>query len=141
MPHTWHDVMLSGKSCAAVSFQSTCHIRGMTNVPLLSFQIVFISIHMPHMWHDLLRTTAGNDAVNISIHMPHTWHDLTMPKSATAKSAFQSTCHIRGMTTEPESTVLGWLFQSTCHIRGMTCGSTLKVFIPCDFNPHATYVA
>ena len=38
------------------TFQSTCHIRGMT----------------PH------KRTARTDR-NISIHMPHTWHDLRLP--------------------------------------------------------------
>ena len=61
------------------------------------FVPVYISIHMPHTWHDGRTRTATSDAAgfqstchirgmtygidviedyrNISIHMPHTWHD------------------------------------------------------------------
>ena len=36
----------------------------------------------------------------ISIHMPHTWHDVRRSLSPCISRKFQSTCHIRGMTTD-----------------------------------------
>ena len=84
---------------ATVGFQSTCHIRGMTISALADQQSFYISIHMPHTWHDALRS--GFRAV---------------------PAEFQSTCHIRGMThRHPVGDGTGQ-FQSTCHIRGMTSG-------------------
>ena len=35
----------------------------------------YISIHMPHTWHDVLGLVRVLGIVRISIHMPHTWHD------------------------------------------------------------------
>ena len=64
------------------------------------------------------RTQEGRP-VWISIHMPHTWHDVAEILYPTARSAFQSTCHIRGMTVD---------FAAFCQRQS-------------DFNPHATYVA
>ena len=37
----------------------------------------------------------------ISIHMPHTWHDGATRTYAATEAVFQSTCHIRGMTSLP----------------------------------------
>ena len=34
------------------TFQSTCHIRGMTIAPEIGSMRLKISIHMPHTWHD-----------------------------------------------------------------------------------------
>ena len=36
---------------------------------------LFISIHMPHTWHDI-EANYSSYPIKISIHMPHTWHDL-----------------------------------------------------------------
>ena len=36
----------------------------------------FISIHMPHTWHDFLFPEILSRKTDISIHMPHTWHDI-----------------------------------------------------------------
>ena len=67
-----------------------------------------ISLHLQiHVFH-------------ISIHMPHTWHDVAVLRCAQDFIQFQSTCHIRGMTSCGISPVAACLFQSTCHIRGMT---------------------
>ena len=62
------------------AFQSTCHIRGMTQIALLLVGVGDkISIHMPHTWHDStpLRIWSG---ISISIHMPHTWHDVAQQR-------------------------------------------------------------
>ena len=100
-------------------FQSTCHIRGMTLHGLVDAPLHGgISIHMPHTWHDgpsLFASVSGS----ISIHMPHTWHD-------------------RKAVPVPPSVPI---FQSTCHIRGMTSGGAGIYPRHADFNPHATYVA
>ena len=78
-------------------FQSTCHIRGMTGNTAGSAQKKYISIHMPHTWHDPrvpwgcparsyfnphatyvawpLSRSIWQSIARISIHMPHTWHD------------------------------------------------------------------
>ena len=61
----------------------------------------------------------GERQMNISIHMPHTWHDTTHWLTGIQGDAFQSTCHIRGMT--------------------LVVVETDKVIN--NFNPHATYVA
>ena len=123
-------------------FQSTCHIRGMTELRARSIGAFIISIHMPHTWHDvvvflLTRTVVFQSTCHIrgmtqpdvdfgilhfiSIHMPHTWHDAARRPPITADRRFQSTCHIRGMTWgHPPSATSPFPFQSTCHIRGMT---------------------
>ena len=51
--------------------------------------------------------------------MPHTWHDSGTTQTRRAR-AFQSTCHIRGMTIPEGFRPQHGIFQSTCHIRGMT---------------------
>ena len=78
-------------------------------------------------------------------------------------NAFQSTCHIRGMTRRGYRGATCCVFQSTCHIRGMTLSTTaihlyfsISIHMPhtwhdkrmarhalhqFHFNPHATYVA
>ena len=100
MPHTWHDTEYSKFKGVDLSFQSTCHIRGMTTAPFIWITLADdfnphatyvawhqqrdlianlweISIHMPHTWHDL--SVNGKQRVGlISIHMPHTWHDAAV---------------------------------------------------------------
>ena len=98
MPHTWHDVI----------DEETGEVSG------------FISIHMPHTWHDFLVVARSGKGKFISIHMPHTWHDRLRSTARMFPSAFQSTCHIRGMTSVKGFHAAKKKFQSTCHIRGMT---------------------
>ena len=114
--------MTSGAAIAGAKskFQSTCHIRGMTAKLRDDLRKVYISIHMPHTWHDSSQRLSCNPS-RISIHMPHTWHDTKIRVVTPHWVQFQSTCHIRGMT------LITWnvspplmSFQSTCHIRGMT---------------------
>ena len=100
-------------------FQSTCHIRGMTDGKRYDVTAKTISIHMPHTWHDVRRKLENCFAHNISIHMPHTCHDNTVGLSYGIYALFQSTCHIRGMTFMGHKSIA-----TTTH-----------------FNPHATYVA
>ena len=45
------------------------------------------------------------------------------------------------MTADEVPLFLPVSFQSTCHIRGMTTGTDVKPDVKPDFNPHATYVA
>ena len=74
MPHTWHDTGTSSGIPHSSTFQSTCHIRGMTP-----------------------RRRVRRPCPHMSIHMPHTWHD-PFDCLSPVRSEFQSTCHIRGMT-------------------------------------------
>ena len=75
----------------------------------------------------------------ISIHMPHTWHDLRRTTVDGSPCVFQSTCHIRGMThlsnCHRNKKIL---FQSTCHIRGMTdCIESVKLVVKISIHmPH-----
>ena len=55
MPHTWHDVPATLVDILEISFQSTCHIRGMTVAGGRYARKLTISIHMPHTWHDAVR--------------------------------------------------------------------------------------
>ena len=47
----------------------------------------YISIHMPHTWHDDVHDIQPYD-MDISIHMPHTWHDETDLYEVTAHRDF-----------------------------------------------------
>ena len=127
---------------ASCTFQSTCHIRGMTSAVQRRFSSTGISIHMPHTWHDRSGHPQGVrqggfqstchirgmtpavvptlSYIVISIHMPHTWHDHGVFLRFLLMYPFQSTCHIRGMTCRTRGHSWRQGFQSTCHIRGMT---------------------
>ena len=72
----------------------------MTALRVSQLQILGISIHMPHTWHDVACAVSIWAAISISIHMPHTWHDTDGITSAALMLSFQSTCHIRGMTVD-----------------------------------------
>ena len=108
---------LNLRHLAPKAFQSTCHIRGMTQrCRTCSKACIFQSTC--HIRGMTLRTTAGDDAVNISIHMPHTWHDNKLDRRAMDKFISIHMPHTwhdaRDRTRSPS---------------------------PLDFNPHATYVA
>ena len=140
MPHTWHDAPSTSACSSWNRFQSTCHIRGMTRSVSCARARLSISIHMPHTWHDVIVHFQFRQFV-ISIHMPHTWHDHGRRRRGGCITAFQSTCHIRGMTRTAFSCALSKQFQSTCHIRGMTQRQYHDTPGQRHFNPHATYVA
>ena len=47
----------------------------------------FISIHMPHTWHDV-KPFQVQQLLNISIHMPHTWHDNPLGRGLPLRKDF-----------------------------------------------------
>ena len=53
-----------------------------------SFVRLFISIHMPHTWHDCLNFFLYCVTLSISIHMPHTWHDVELMRHASASICY-----------------------------------------------------
>ena len=162
MPHTWHDASSTKSARSTKSFQSTCHIRGMTirtsatrlprifqstchirgmtvNATAVAERLA-ISIHMPHTWHDHYGNMEPYDYYDISIHMPHTWHDA-LPMRYNRRIEFQSTCHIRGMTrparVKQHSNNISIHMPHTWHDRK---ARSLSQYVR-HFNPHATYVA
>ena len=124
------------------SFQSTCHIRGMTIGVVRLSPVYNISIHMPHTWHDgagrvwsrchrPFQSTChirgmtpdvqeAIDTVQISIHMPHTWHDGIARNSFHPRTISIHMPHTWHDASMPSSGIQPVKFQSTCHIRGMT---------------------
>ena len=100
-----------------------------------------ISIHMPHTWHDVLACLEIVPLVLISIHMPHTWHDVFGVSVYVPRSGFQSTCHIRGMTSLRPVSYFAYVISihmpHTWHDPLHSCRSACLR----NFNPHATYVA
>ena len=79
--------------------------------------------------------------IMISIHLPHTWHDNRACGAKTHHNRFQSTCHIRGMTTKKvKKFTVGNI---SIHMPHTWHDTILKSSWPslCYFNPHATYVA
>ena len=125
-------------------FQSTCHIRGMTLTTAYFFNFRYISIHMPHTWHDGANYAKRNFCSIISIHMPHTWHDafvvvkavvivqisIHMPHTwhdifdaAKVNGRLAISIHMPHTWHDVLNEIPDFgeqLFQSTCHIRGMT---------------------
>ena len=140
MPHTWHDTDTRCRSCTRKTFQSTCHIRGMTIRCRVLRAGKIISIHMPHTWHDhqqhALFVVGG-----ISIHMPHTWHDsAALPVcSPTAISIHMPhTWHDRRCARRGRSRP-----SISIHMPHTWHDQNQSRFLPPAFyfNPHATYVA
>ena len=74
MPHTWHDARQTAGPMSISSFQSTCHIRGMTGCSAAE---------------------AGGSTFQSTCHIRGM---TSAPPYSDSRKAFQSTCHIRGMT-------------------------------------------
>ena len=77
----------------------------------------------------------------ISIHMPHTWHDTVIAAAVVVRAKFQSTCHIRGMTIPHLLSAV--LLRISIHMPH-TWHDRMEPSPAPDaihFNPHATYVA
>ncbi len=105
MPHTWHDARQTAGPMSISSFQSTCHIRGMTGCSAAeaggsTFQstchirgmtAAFLCLYSKggvfqstcHIRGMTAKSTQTEKALKISIHMPHTWHDFQTASGGT----------------------------------------------------------
>ena len=89
-----------------------------------------ISIHVPRTGHDGIAIFDCAPAIGISIHVPRTGHDVHRQQCRRNWSAFQSTCPVRGTTSESSTSCSRIVFQSTCPVRGTT---------PTPFNARGGY--
>ena len=111
--------VLRGIASIHVLFQSTCHIRGMTSCAHgVSARLLFQSTcHIRGMTSAQHRSGLRN---SISIHMPHTWHDWETEMAQAIKQISIHMPHTWHDASMPSSGIQPVKFQSTCHIRGMT---------------------
>ena len=81
------------------AFQSTCPMGGKTQLLQCLFQLLRISIHLPHGGQDGFDFT-GLVQAPISIHLPHGGQDDAVNKTEQALKEFQSTCPMGGKTVQ-----------------------------------------
>ena len=118
MPHTWHDLTSAMLCTSVVSFQSTCHIRGMTpRTPATVAQRL------------LFQSTCNIRGMTAVVELQG------------LVDLFQSTCHIRGMTHQGRIGVAQRMISIHMPHTWHDMLPAQLYNLHTDFNPHATYVA
>ena len=130
MPHAWHDPPHLHRQNARRKFQSTCHMRGMTSIAVTEYR--FITYFNPHAtcvaWLGRQHLTP-HDEKDFNPHATCVaW--LCHACEFACADLFQSTCHMRGMTSLKPYTFMHCSFQSTCHMRGMTIATRSRCIVP-----------